>query len=70
MESSGAGSRETRLTAMGVRCAEHATSSPQMLALTSPTSGGRSFGIACLQTKATEFSFYQCYSVVLTCCYS
>jgi hypothetical protein len=29
---------------------------PQRLAITSPTSGGRSVGIARLQTKATEFS--------------
>jgi hypothetical protein len=29
---------------------------PQKLALTSPTSGGRSVGIVRLQTKATEFS--------------
>jgi hypothetical protein len=31
---------------------------PQKLALTSPTSGGRSVGIVRLRTKATEFSFY------------
>jgi hypothetical protein len=30
---------------------------PQKLALTSLTSGGRSVGIFCSQTKATEFSF-------------
>jgi hypothetical protein len=30
---------------------------PGKLALTSPTSGGRSVGIVCLRTKATEFSF-------------
>jgi hypothetical protein len=30
---------------------------PQKLALTSPTSGGRSVGIVRLRTKATEFSF-------------
>jgi hypothetical protein len=30
----------------------------QRLALTSPTSGGRSVGIVRLQTKATEFSFF------------
>jgi hypothetical protein len=30
---------------------------PQRLALTSPTSGGRSFGIVRLRTAATEFSF-------------
>jgi hypothetical protein len=29
----------------------------QKLALTSPTSGGRSVGIVLLRTKATEFSF-------------
>jgi hypothetical protein len=29
---------------------------PQKLALTSPTSGGRSVGIVRLRTKATEFS--------------
>jgi hypothetical protein len=31
---------------------------PQMLASTSPTSGGRSVGIVRLRTKATEFSFF------------
>jgi hypothetical protein len=31
---------------------------PQKLALTSPTSGGRSVAIVCSRTKATEFSFY------------
>jgi hypothetical protein len=30
---------------------------PQKLALTSPTSGGRSVGIVRSRTKATEFSF-------------
>jgi hypothetical protein len=30
---------------------------PQILALTSTASGGRSVGIVCSQTKATEFSF-------------
>jgi hypothetical protein len=30
---------------------------PQKLALTSPTSGGRSVGIVRLRTKATEFIF-------------
>jgi hypothetical protein len=30
---------------------------PLKLALTSPTSGGRSVGIFCLRTQATEFSF-------------
>jgi hypothetical protein len=31
---------------------------PQKLALTSPTSGGRSVGIVRLRTKATEFSYF------------
>jgi hypothetical protein len=47
-KSSGFGSRKQRLTAVGIRCAE--------LALTSPTSGGRAVGIVRLRTKATEFS--------------
>jgi hypothetical protein len=34
----------------------HNTLYPQRLALTSPTSGGRSVGIVRLRTKATEFS--------------
>jgi hypothetical protein len=34
-----------------------ATNSPQKLALTSPTSGGRSIGIVRSRTQATEFSF-------------
>jgi hypothetical protein len=40
-----------RLTAMGISCADHDTFYPQKLALTSPTSGGRSVGIVRLQTK-------------------
>jgi hypothetical protein len=32
---------------------------PQKLALTSPTSGGRSVGIVRLWTEATEFSFFR-----------
>jgi hypothetical protein len=46
---------------VGIRCAEHATLYPQRLALTSPTSGGRSVAIVRLRTKATEFS------LVFTC---
>jgi hypothetical protein len=41
---------------VGIRCADHATpSTRKRLALTSPTSGGRSVGIVRLRTKATEF---------------
>jgi hypothetical protein len=41
---------------VGIRCADHATpSNCKKLALTSPTSGGRSVGIVRLRTKATEF---------------
>jgi hypothetical protein len=35
----------------------HGTLYPQKLALTSPTSDGRSVGIVCSRTQATEFSF-------------
>ena len=48
-----------RLTAVGIRCADHVTPLyPQNLALTSPTGGGRSVGIVRSRTKATEFFFY------------
>jgi len=41
---------------VGTRCADHVTPLyPQKLALTSPTGGGRSFGIVRVRTKATEF---------------
>jgi hypothetical protein len=47
-----------RLTAAGIRCADHVTPLyPQKLALTSPTGGGCSVGIVRSRTKATEFSF-------------
>jgi hypothetical protein len=40
---------------VGIRCADHATLYPQKLALTSPTSGGRSAGIVRSRAKAREF---------------
>ena len=43
---------------METRCADHVTPLyPQKLALTSPTGGGRSVGIVCSRTKATEFLY-------------
>jgi len=56
-KSSGSRSRKQRLTAVGIRCADHVTPLHlQKLALTSPTGGGRSVGIVRVRTKATEFS--------------
>jgi hypothetical protein len=44
------------ITAVGIRCDDHTTPLySQMLALTSPTSGGRSVGIVRSKTEATEF---------------
>jgi hypothetical protein len=44
-------------TAVGIRHADHvAPLYPQKLALTSPTSGGRSVGIVRSRTQATEYS--------------
>jgi hypothetical protein len=47
-KSSGSRSRKSRVTAVGIRCADQA--------LTSPTSGGRSVGIVLMRTTATELS--------------
>jgi len=50
--------RKQRLTAVGIRYANHVTPLyPQKLALTSPTGGGRSVGMVRSRTQATEFSF-------------
>jgi hypothetical protein len=46
-------------TTEGIRCADHATPSiHKKLALTSPTSGGRSVGIVRLRTKGHRVSVY------------
>jgi hypothetical protein len=42
--------------AVGIHYADHTWHHPQKLALTSPTSGGRSVGIVRLWPQATEFS--------------
>jgi hypothetical protein len=49
--SSGSG-LEIEIKAAGIRCADHLC--PQKMALTSPTSGGRSVGIVRSQIKPTE----------------
>jgi hypothetical protein len=45
-------------TAIGIRHADHvAPSIRKKLAISSPTSGGRSVGIVCLRTQTMEFFF-------------
>jgi hypothetical protein len=45
--------------AVGIRHADHvAPSNPQKLAITSPTSGGRSVGIVRSRTQTMEVYFY------------
>jgi hypothetical protein len=57
-KNSGSGSRKSRLVAVGIRCANHATPSiRKKLALTSPTSGSRSVGIVSLRRNAMEFLY-------------
>jgi hypothetical protein len=49
---------KTENTAVGIRHADHVTPlSPQKLAITSPTSGGRSVGIVRSRTHTMEFKF-------------
>jgi hypothetical protein len=56
-KSRGSGSRQSRLSAVGIHCGDDATPSiRKKLALTSPTCGDRSVGIISLRTKATRFS--------------
>jgi hypothetical protein len=45
---------KTENTAVGIRHADHVTLYPQKLAITSPTSGGRSVGIVRSRTQTTE----------------
>jgi hypothetical protein len=48
-KTSGSGSRKLRLTGMGIRCADHVTSSiRKTLRVNSPTGGGPSVAIVCL----------------------
>jgi hypothetical protein len=67
-KNSGSGSRKSGLMAVGIRRADHATHYPQMLALTSPTSGGRSVGMVRLLTKTTEFTVHVTHMIILAGC--
>jgi hypothetical protein len=52
---------ETENTAVGIRHADHvAPSIRNKLAITSPTSGGRSVGIVRSRTQTMEFFFFGC----------
>jgi hypothetical protein len=55
--SSGSGLENPRLTAVGIRCADHVTPSTHKSRHYFADSGGLSVGIVRLRTKATEFSF-------------
>jgi hypothetical protein len=60
------GGLEIENTTEGIGCADHATTlHSQKLALTSPTSGGRSVGIVRLRTKTTELvcTYYEYYVI-------
>jgi hypothetical protein len=66
-KSSGSGSRKPRLKAVGIRCADNATPSiRKKLALSLPTSVGRSVDIVRLRTKTKEFSFSLSFSLSLS----
>jgi hypothetical protein len=45
---------ETEITALGIRCADHATPLYPKNVGTTPTSGGPSVATVCSQTKATD----------------
>jgi hypothetical protein len=51
--------QKTENTAVGIRHSDHvALSVPKKLAITSPTSGGRSVGIVRSRTQTMEFRFF------------
>jgi hypothetical protein len=59
LKSSGSGSRKPRLTAMGIRCADHAAPPISANVGINFADKRRSLvGIVRLRTKATEFSFF------------
>jgi hypothetical protein len=51
--------KKTENTAVGIRDADHVY--PQKLAITSPTSGGRSVGMVRSRTQTMEFFFFCSY---------
>ena len=61
------GLENSRLTAVGTRCADHVTPLyPQKLALTSPTGGGRSVGIVRMRTETTELVLFKTVALILS----
>jgi hypothetical protein len=58
--------KKTKITAVGIRCADHTTPLYQLkLALTSSAGCGRLIGIVRLRTKTTEFSFFLVFLVLV-----
>jgi hypothetical protein len=59
---------KTEITAVRIRHADHvAPSIPQKLAITSPTSGGRSVSIVRSRTPTMEFSLVLVYIYMFVC---
>jgi hypothetical protein len=55
--------QKAEITAVWIRCGDHATRSAQKLALTSQTCGGRSVGIGTAYNKPKDLEIARCHRV-------